>query len=126
LLQAQIPQRRSWASAGWLVVFVCAALLAAINIHAGILLVMLAMLGATAAMFVQAHVSRSGTLPKQSTMARYVRPTMLQRVVYTPGGTARQGIVVPVRGVDGYTTVLTTDGYKLVNDRGQIVYSLER
>jgi hypothetical protein len=41
-------------------------------------------------------------------------------------GTARQALVVPARAVVGYQTVLTIDGYALVNTEGRVVYALNR
>ena len=47
-------------------------------------------------------------------------------MVYTAEGDERAAIVVPAASADGYRAVLTSAGYHLVNDAGQIVYTLKR
>jgi hypothetical protein len=49
-----------------------------------------------------------------------------QRGVWTADGTLRQAQVLPVAAVAGYQTVLTLDGYALINAEGRIVYALNR
>jgi hypothetical protein len=49
-----------------------------------------------------------------------------QRGVWMADGTLRQAQVLPVAAVDGYQTVLTIDGYALVNAEGRVVYALSR
>ncbi len=39
---------------------------------------------------------------------------------------SRTAIVVQAEAAEGYQAVLTSDGYALVNDTGQIVYRLKR
>lgn len=49
-----------------------------------------------------------------------------QRGVWMADGTLRQAQVLSVEAVDGYQTVLTIDGYVLVNAKGRVVYALNR
>ena len=49
-----------------------------------------------------------------------------QRSVVLDDGTERQALIVPAAAVDGYQTVLTIDGYALVNAEGRAVYALNR
>ena len=49
-----------------------------------------------------------------------------RRTIYGADGTEQEAFVVPVQGIDGYQTVLTAEGYMLVNDHGEIVYTLAR
>jgi hypothetical protein len=49
-----------------------------------------------------------------------------QRDVWAPDGTARQALIVPAQSAEGYQTVLTIDGYALVNAEGRVVYALNR
>jgi hypothetical protein len=53
-------------------------------------------------------------------------PPRAQRDVWTTDGTLQQAQVVSVAAVDGYQTVLTIDGYALVNAEGRVVYALNR
>ena len=126
MLQAESVYRRSWAGAAWLLAGICGALLTLVNLYAGVLLVALAMLGATATMVFSTRMRRLQATPEVQVIGRTMPPATTQRVVYTTDGIALQAIVVAVGGVDGYTTVLTTGGYKLVNNAGQIVYSLKQ
>src|SRR5690242_8717297 len=48
----------------------------------------------------------------------------VQRAVWAADGTLRQAQVLPVAAVDGYQTVLTIDGYALVNAEGRVLYAL--
>ena len=118
--------RRSWVSIGWLAAIALGALVATLNIYAGLLLMALAVVGA--ATFVLPRTSA----PQQPTMvgapATVVTswPSSVQRTVYTADGEARAALVVPVEATEGYQTVLTSDGYALVNDTGQVVYTLKR
>jgi hypothetical protein len=47
-----------------------------------------------------------------------------QRPVLAADGTPRQALVVPAESVDGYQTVLTIDGYALIDAEGNVVYML--
>jgi hypothetical protein len=49
-----------------------------------------------------------------------------QRSILMADGTPRQAQVLAVAAVDGYQTVLTIDGYALVNAEGRVVYALNR
>ena len=49
-----------------------------------------------------------------------------QRSVVLADGTARQALVMPAAAIDGYQTVLTINGYALVNAEGRVVYALNR
>ncbi len=60
-----------------------------------------------------------------------VRPARLpgpvaQRSVQIADGVTRQALVVPQTQTDDLQLVLTVDGYMLVNERGEVVYKLNR
>ena len=123
MLHSQTLPRRSWAGIGWLATIFLSLLVGLANIYVGMFLVALAMLGITAMLLMSPRAvsaARTRTAP-----ASFVRPSGAQWIIYTAEGDPRAAIVVPVDGVEGYTAVLTTEGYKLVNDAGQIVYALK-
>ena len=118
--------RRSWASIGWLAAIALGALVATLNIYAGLLLMALAIVGA--ATFVLPRMSapqRPAIVEAPATVAASWPPSA-QRSVYTADGEARAALVVQAEAAEGYQTVLTSDGYALVNGAGQVVYRLKR
>src|SRR5688572_20588911 len=120
---------RSWASVAWLLI--AAGLLGALVF--GNTLVLLAIF---AAALVAGLVLLRGqaTVPASSqTQAAQVAGAVYtagkpraQRSVMLVDGAVRQALVVPAAAVDGYQSVLTVDGYALVNADGRIVYALSR
>lgn len=121
---AQTLQRRSWAGAGGLVAILGGLLVAFLNIYAGMLLVGLGLL-AIAAMLLQVRATPAGGARPRKAVAAFAPSTGVQRVVYTADGDPRAALVVPVESTPGYAMVLTSEGYKLVDDAGKIVYTLK-
>jgi hypothetical protein len=66
-------------------------------------------------------LASAATQPAQATLGQAPRE---RRGVWTAEGTPRTALLVPAEAVDGYQTVLTVDGYALVNAEGRIVYAL--
>jgi hypothetical protein len=113
--------RRSLASMAWLLV-VGISLLAGLAL--GNTIVLLAALTAAllSGWLLRRQVPALASSSPGSTNATSV--PRAQRGVWTADGTQRQAQVLPVSAVDGYQTVLTIDGYALVNAQGRVVYAL--
>jgi hypothetical protein len=125
MLQAQLMQRRSWAGAGWAAVVAAGLFISFVSMSAGVLFMALAVLGLVAAALLPAR-----SLSRRSAAAPVARQVALgpvaQRIVYAADGAEHVAIVVPVDGAAGYQMVLTSSGYALANQSGQIVYALKR
>lgn len=124
MVQAATLRRRSWAGMAWLLV---ASVGLVVVLALGNTMLLLAVLAAAVLsgwllLRGQAPALVASPLPAldTSTVPR------AQRDVWTADGTLRQAQVLPVGAVDGYQTVLTIDGYALVNAEGRIVYALSR
>ena len=124
MVQSAPLRRRSWAGMVWLLV-VSVGLVVALALGNTLVL-----LGALVA------VVFSGLLLRGQAPARVAPPSTsadttsgvprVQRDVWAADGTLRQAQVLPVAAIDGYQTVLTIDGYALVNAEGRVVYALSR
>lgn len=124
MVQITTLRRRSWVGMAWLVV-VSVGLLVALAF--GNTIVLLAVLLAT--LLSGWLLLRGQTLAQASPQPVSVeapRVARAQRGVWMTDGTLRQAQVLPVASVDGYQTVLTIDGYALVNAEGRVVYTLGR
>jgi hypothetical protein len=75
-------------------------------------------------LLLRVQVPALASSPAASTHTSDIR--RMQRGVWAADGTLRQAQVLPVAAVDGYQTVLTIDGYALVNAEGRVVYALSR
>ena len=124
MVQVSTLRRRSWVSMAWLLVFI-AGLLVALTL--GNTLALLSAL-AIAALVVVLLLRRQAPAAAASApvAADAARSPRAQRSVSAADGTVRQALVVPAAAVDGYQTVLTIDGYALVNAEGRVVYGLNR
>jgi hypothetical protein len=113
--------RRPWVGMTWLLV-VGVSLLAALAL--GNTIVLLAALTAAllSGWLLRGQVPALASSSPVSTNAASV--PRAQRGVWTADGTLRQAQVLPVTSVDGYQTVLTIDGYALVNAEGRVVHVL--
>jgi hypothetical protein len=118
-------QRRSWLTWGWLIAIAAGALVAALNIYAGMLLIALVVASMVPLLLPQMRSQSPrvvGVAPKTGA-AEW--PATVRRAIYTPDGDERPAFVVPAESAPGYQAVLTSAGYKLVNDAGQIVYGFK-
>jgi hypothetical protein len=113
--------RRSWAGIIWLVV-VSTGLLAALALGNTIVLLGALMAALLSGWLLHEQVPTLVSSSPVSTDAASV--PRAQRDVWTADGTLRQAQVLPVTSVDGYQTVLTIDGYMLVNAEGRVVHAL--
>lgn len=124
MVQVATLRRRSWAGMVWLVV-VSVGLVVALALGNTILL-----LGALAAALLSGWLLLRGQAPALVSSPTASTDTSgvprVQRGVWSVDGTLRQAQVLPVPAVDGYQTVLTIDGYALVNAEGRVVYALSR
>jgi hypothetical protein len=124
VVQVLTLRRRSWASLPWLIVIVAALLTMLAFGNSPALLAALA-----AALFSGWLLLRGSALalaPSQPVAVNGVVMPYAQRGVVAADGSARQALVIPAAAVDGYQTVLTIDGYVLVNAEGRVVYALSR
>jgi hypothetical protein len=124
MVQIATLRRRSWAGMAWLLV-VGVSLLVALAFGNTIVL-----LAALTAALLSTWLLLRGQAParasSQPASTDAAGPPRTQRDVWTADGTLRQALVLPVAAVDGYQTVLTIDGYALVNAEGWVVYALNR
>ena len=124
MVQITTMRHRSWASAAWVIVLVAAVLIA---LALGNTIVLLA---ALIAALLSGWLLLRGQAPTlvsaQPVSAHTTGAAHAQRSVVLADGTARQALVVSATAVDGYQTVLTINGYALVNAEGRVVYALNR
>src|SRR5688500_13814034 len=118
--------RRSWISIGWLAAIALGALVAVLNIYAGLLLMALAVVGAAAFALPRGRAPQQRSIVEDPATVGTRWPSSVQRTIYTADGETRAAFVVPAQAAEGYQSVLTPDGYMLVNHEGQVVYTLKR
>jgi len=124
MVQIATLRRRSWADAAWLIIIVAVVLVALVL---GNIIVLLAALTAALLsgwLLLRGQASRLAFSPPNEVRATGV--ARAQRSVVLADGTARQALVVSADVIDGYQTVLTINGYALVNAEGRVVYALSR
>jgi hypothetical protein len=116
--------RRAWADAAWLLIIIAVVLVALALGNTITLLAALtvALLGGLRLLF-RPVLAVASAVPQTAHADAAARA---QRSVMLADGTARQALVVPATAVDGYQTVLTINGYALVNAEGRVVYPLGR
>ena len=120
MVQIATLWRRSWAGMAWLLV-ISVGLVVALAL--GNTIVLLAAL--TAALLSGWLLLRGQALAASPPASTYrIGVPRAQRGVWIADGRLRQAQVLPVAAVDGYQTVLTIDGYMLVNAAGRVVYTL--
>jgi hypothetical protein len=124
MLYVVSSRRRSWVSIGWLMAIAVSVVVAVFNIYAGLLLMLVAAI-AGATFVLAGRVPQSRSASRQPAAVGKAWSPIQRRTIYMADGAAREAFVVPVQGIPGYQTVLTADGYKLVNDAGQVVYTLK-
>lgn len=124
VVQVSLPRRRSWAGIAWLLASAAGVLIALALGYTLVLWIMLAATALAAALFLRELTPASAaTQPAPASAGQLARA---QRDVWAPDGTARQALIVPAQAAEGYQTVLTIDGYALVNAEGRVVYALNR
>ena len=125
MINAQTLARRSWVGAGWAIATTLAVVVAVFNAYAGLALLLLAAVGGAA-------LARSSGIPsleaarQEPGAARRAWTSSPRRTIYAADGAEQVAFVVPAQSADGYQAVLTAEGYMLVNDDGEIVYTLTR
>ena len=117
-------RRRSWAGMAWLLAVGAGVLVALALGNTMVLLSTLAIAALVGLLLIQGLAP--ARVSSQPTRARVAEGPRVQRVVWAADGTARQAQVLPVAGIDGYQTVLTIDGYALVDAEGRVVCALNR
>jgi hypothetical protein len=117
-------RRRSWAGMAWLLAVGAGVLVALALGNTMALLSTLAIAALVGLLLL--HGLAPARVSSQPARARVAVAPREQRVVWAADGTARQAQVVPVAGIDGYQTVLTVDGYALVDAEGRVVCALNR
>jgi len=117
-------RRRSWAGMAWLLAVGAGVLVALALGNTMILLSTLAIAALVGLLLV--HNPAPARVSSQPARARVAEAPRIQRVVLAADGTPRQAQVLPVAGIDGYQTVLTIDGYALVDAEGRVVCALNR
>jgi len=122
MVQVASLRRRSWAGMAWLVVL--AGILIALAL--GNTIVLLSTFAMAALVGLLLRRQAPALAPSQPVSARTDVVPRAQRSIWAADGTTRQALVVPADTIDGYQTVLTIDGYALVNAEGRVVYTLNR
>ena len=124
MVQIAPLRRRTLADAAWLIVIVAAVLVALVLGNTIALLAALAVALLSSWLLLRGQVPARAVSPPVSAPAAGV--ARAQRSVLMEDGTTRQALVVPADAVNGYQTVLTINGYALVNAEGRVVYPLSR
>ena len=124
MLQALSPRQRSWAGMAWLIAFACGLLVAVVNIYAGVALVALFTLVLAAFVLLSGRAAPPMPVTPRRAPARLAWAPVPQRSISTADGAVRPALVIPLDQADGFQMVLTGDGYALVDDAGQVVYTL--
>ena len=124
MVQVSLPRRRSWPGIAWLLASAAGVLIALALGYTLVLWVMLAATALAATQFLREVAPDSQAAHPAPTGAS--QAARAQRGVWTADGIARQALIVPAETVEGYQTVLTIDGYALVNAEGRVVYALNR
>ena len=124
MVQIATLRRRSWAGMAWLLVVSVGLLVALALGNPIVLLSTLAMAALAGLLLLRGQApARASSQPVSAEAAGAPRA---QRSVWAADGTARQAQLVPAAAIDGYQTVLTIDGYALVNAEGRVVFALNR
>jgi hypothetical protein len=119
MVQVQTQRRRSWAGLIWLSIVAFSLLIAAINGYT----ILLLLAGAIAV----ASIIILGTYTTNRKLtARVIWQPMAQRTISSAAGTEQPALVASIERDDGYQMVLTVEGYKLIDEAGQVVYTLKR
>jgi len=124
MVQIATLRRRSSAGMAWLLVASAGVLVALALGNTIVLLSTLAIAVLVGLLLLRGQAP--ALAPAQTAAASGAGAPRAQFIVQTADGTARQAQVVPAAAMNGYQTVLTIDGYALVNAEGRVVYALNR
>ena len=111
--------RSSWAGLLWLSIIAFGLLIAAINGYTALLLI-------TGAIAVASVIVMGTYTTNRKLVTRVVWQPMAQRTISDAEGATQSALVAPIERGDGYEMVLTVEGYKLIDQAGQGVYTLKR
>lgn len=123
MVQTLTLRRRSWAGLVWLLIGSVAVVAALVLGNIVVLLAALAVAGLSGWLLLR---QAPALVASQQIATDVSVETRMQCDVWLADGTPRQALVVPAAAVNGYQTVLTIDGYALVNAEGRVVYALSR
>ncbi|HEU5015080.1 MAG TPA: hypothetical protein VFT66_21335 [Roseiflexaceae bacterium] len=123
MVQSQSVQRRPWALMSGIGAVILGILVAFVTGHMVVLFGALVVAGLATALWAQPYAAQREQLDQVRAAA--LEPVR-QHTIATADGTLRAAIALDLPADEGYTTVLTRDGYALVNREGQIVYTLKR
>ncbi len=123
MVQSQSVQRRSWALLSGLGAVLLGILVTLVTGHIAVLLGALVIAGVAMVLWAQPYAVQHE--PAARPLIAAALEPVRQRVVTTAGGTEAVAIALDVPSDEGYTTVLTSAGYALVNREGQIVYTFK-
>jgi hypothetical protein len=126
MVHVEIPRRRPWAGIGLLAAVALGALVAVVNIYAGLLLIALAGAGVGIVALAGTRPALAASAFTGSAAKMNAWPAVAQRTIYDDEGVSHVAIAVPAASADGYQTVWTTDGYVLVDTAGKVVYKLKQ
>ena len=124
MVQIATLRRRSGADAAWLTLIISAVLIALALGNTIMLVAALIAALLSGWLLLRRQAPTPVASPPLSAPAAGV--ARVQRSVVMADGTARQALVVPADAINGYQTVLTINGYALVNAEGRVVYTLSR
>jgi hypothetical protein len=119
MLQVQTQRHRSWAGLILLCVVAFSLLIAAINSYT-ILLLLAGAIAVTSIIILGTYTTN------RQLAARIIWQPVAQRTISSAEGTVQPALVVPIERDDGYDMVLTVEGYKLIDEAGQVVYTLKQ
>ncbi len=114
MLYVPTLSRRSWLGLAWLAAAVFGVLAAILNLYAGLLILALVAVGAVALALPSAHAAKA--------QPARILPSA-RRLIASAEGEPSMAFVVVAESTPGYRPVLTAQGYKLVNEEGEVVYT---
>ena len=123
MVQVALVRRRSWGAIIWMVAIAAGVLIA---LALGNTLILLATLAAGLAGVLALRGLAPASPIAQSASPGAIGSPRAQRAVQAADGASRQALLVPAEAVEGYQTVLTIDGYALIDAEGRVVYALSR
>jgi hypothetical protein len=124
VVQISLPRRRAWAGTAWLIASTASVLLA-LALGYTLLLWAIVAVAAIGGLLLLRSGTHSRAADQQAPSGAGQVPNV-QREVWKADGTIQQALIVPAQAAEGYQTVLTIDGYALVNADGRVVYALNR
>jgi hypothetical protein len=123
VVQAASVRRRSWGAIVWIIAIAAGVLIALALGNTVMLWVML--LAGLAGVLAFRGLELASPVTRSASSGAAGSPRA-QRAVLAADGAIRQALIVPAEAADGYQTVLTIDGYALIDANGRVVYALSR